>query len=712
MEQVIDLKGNIRVFCKVRPKINRKLTANDNHNPELMATTCLNDETIAINDDNNNNKKQFVFDQIYETTTPQDVLFEDVKPLIDSCINGYNVCIFAYGQTGSGKTYTMEGTVDKPGIIYNTFDYLFNVKHSNNNNNHININDKFKVYISCLEIYNEKIKDLLVANNKINNNNNIQLKPKLSKCAKKVLVPGLTKQEVLNTENVRKTLRNAYKNRSTGITNMNEHSSRSHALIFIDIIKEKTNQISRLVLIDLAGSERVKKSGVTGAAFDEARNINKSLSALGNVINSLQTKQQHIPFRDSQLTYLLYDCLGHKSSKALMFCNISCELNDVKESLNTLQFANRVRRVELGEAIKTGDNDNDDNNNNNNNESSNMLKQKLKKLKKDLQDKDKEINNLKMNNRNYKKEISKLTSSIDNQANKNSNNHQTRMELNNLQKEHSRAIMDNDKKDKMIKKLQSAVNDYKHKLKNMNMIRPNTSRVTISRPNLPRSNITRPRTANLPINQGNKGSKGIKTNQSKNKAKNSRKRKLPNQDEKQNAMIDNDKNHNGPAQKRRKLNTTTNNIPSYQQPTRNSRDKKRTMMNNKRNRKSNVLSESRSRSISFDSNIKNKNRNKNKPKNNKNNENMNENNHNVSNKNKSQIRTKRTSSLDSIVVKDITNKQQKFVPSKAPIPLTPSSAMNAISASNANKDNQSNHQHQNILSEKEIAKKRTRQKIQ
>merc|ERR1712154_695521 len=158
---------------------------------------------------------------------------------------------------------------------------------------------------------------------------------------------------------IRNLLKNiAYKNRSTGTTDMNQHSSRSHALVFVDIVTNKTS--SRLVLIDLAGSERVKKTGVTGSAFDEAKSINNSLSALGNVINSLQTKQKHIPFRDSQLTYLLYDCLGG-NSKALMFCNVSCEAFDVKESINTLQFAHRVRRVQLGEAQK-----NDDNNSNNN----------------------------------------------------------------------------------------------------------------------------------------------------------------------------------------------------------------------------------------------------------------------------------------------------------------------------------------------------------
>merc|ERR1712129_125468 len=135
--------------------------------------------------------------------------------------------------------------------------------------------DSMRIYLSCLEIYNEKIKDLLQAKGTDN-----VLKAKLSKCGKKVLVPGLTRNEVFDTNNVKDILQNvAYKNRSTGSTDMNAHSSRSHALLFLDIVTPTTS--SRLVLIDLAGSERVKKTKVSGARFDEAKAINKSLSALG-----------------------------------------------------------------------------------------------------------------------------------------------------------------------------------------------------------------------------------------------------------------------------------------------------------------------------------------------------------------------------------------------------------------------------------------------
>ena len=410
---------------------------------------------------------------MYKPDSEQDAIFEDVSPLIHSCVDGYNVCIFAYGQTGSGKTYTMEGTQTAPGVIYQTFSELFRLKQQVLSESG---SDSMKVWLSCLEIYNEKIRDLLPDKSrdaKDSGVNPADLKAKLSKCGKKVLVPGLTKVEVVDTRNVRDILVNtAYRNRSTGTTNMNEHSSRSHALVFVEVVTLKSS--SRLVLIDLAGSERVKKTGASGDRFNEARNINKSLSALGNVISSLQRKDKHIPYRDSQLTYLLHDCLGG-NSKALMFCNISCELFDVKESINTLQFANRVRRVQLGEAVKnessSSPTEREQQKSSGGGGDSAAMKQKVKRMKKELEDKEKEINHLKMNNRNCKKEISKLTSSMDAVSSKKANHHQTRMDYSNLQKEHSRTLQDIDKKEKQIKKLRDEVHEYKHKLKSQHSSR-------------------------------------------------------------------------------------------------------------------------------------------------------------------------------------------------------------------------------------------------
>merc|ERR1712228_999375 len=671
LEQLIDIKGNIRVFCRVRPKIDRIVTSNQNHNdePELMAMKCLDDERIAINDHDNNNKKEFSFDQVYQPNSSQEAIFEDVKPLIQSAVDGYNCCIFAYGQTGSGKTYTMEGSNKNPGVIYRAFDELFSLKKEHIDNEEHTMN----IYLSCLEIYNEKIKDLLQPKHS-------NLKAKLSKCGKKVLVPELTRNEVFDTLNVKDILQNvAYKNRSTGSTDMNAHSSRSHALLFVDIVTQTTS--SRLVLIDLAGSERVKKTGVSGAAFDEAKAINKSLSALGNVIHLLQSKHKHIPFRDSQLTYLLYDCLGG-NSKALMFCNVSCEGFDVKESINTLQFAHRVRRVQLGEAHKNDNNNQSQseshtNKNNSHRDIQDALKQKLKKSKADLDEKEKEINKLKMNNRNFKKEINKLMQSADVQSNKNANHHQQRMEFNNLQKEHNRMVLDVEKKEKVIKKLSNEVNEYKHKLKQRKNV----------------SNIRRPQTALPP------------TTKTLHRSKNARKRKLPSHENTNNNQSKSNDN-NGPAMKRRKMNNNNGNyrknnskhnqqrsikpksnasIPSYLAPTRNSRDRVRNNRNS-----------SRPRSSSIDG----------KKRNAKNSKKMNA---------KSNGRKQRNNSMDSVVsvspapiskkTKSIIACKPKPTPmiapkpknmSKAAAPLTPGSAMEALKNASVGTKNKGNKNKENV----------------
>jgi len=614
LEKVIDLQGNIRVFCRVRPKIKRQITntsssSSSEEKPEKMATTCFDDERLIINDETQ--EKTFQFDQVYRPDTNQQHIFEDVKPLIESCIDGYNVCIFAYGQTGSGKTYTMEGNSEQPGIIYSTFDHLFALQQASNNEQHNQ--SEMKIFVSCLEIYNEKIKDLL---NK-HKQNSTDLKAKLSKCSKKVLVPGLTKQQVTSTQHVREILvGTAYKNRSTGVTNMNEHSSRSHALVFVDVETAKAS--SRMVLIDLAGSERVKKTGVSGSAFDEARSINKSLSALGNVISALQTKQKHVPFRDSQLTYLLYDCLGG-NSRALMFCNISCELFDVKESMNTLLFAHRVRRVQLGEAHKNdtgggGDDESSSSVSQQQQSEQQAMRQKLKKLKHELQEREKEIQQLKCNNRSHKKEIHKLTTSNTAHNHKQTNHQQTRVEFNQLQKEHQRLVVELDRKDKLVKKLQSEMGDSATKQRFGGGV---AAPRAIKNHTLPHASST----SNIPA------------------PRHSRKRKLPSLHESKNATA-NDGEHNNnlntaqhdaaePAQKRRRIqkrnknvngngNVNTNaaagveqkrntklgrttNIPSYLQPTKNSRSRLRsrqTMLSKNIGRE-----QVKARSASLDSNL-------------------------------------------------------------------------------------------------------------
>jgi len=205
--------------------------------------------------------------------------------------------------------------------------------------------------VSVLEIYNETIGDLLFSATPAKTEQKYEVK----QGADGMYVPNITSISVNSLEDVQRILTLGNKNRSTGKTNMNEHSSRSHLLL---VVKASSSNLltgertfGKLTLVDLAGSERVDKSGVTEDRLKEAQAINKSLATLGNVIAALQTKQKHIPFRDSKLTYLLQDSLGG-NSKTLMFVQVSPASSNTMETINSLTFASRVRSIELGEAKK------------------------------------------------------------------------------------------------------------------------------------------------------------------------------------------------------------------------------------------------------------------------------------------------------------------------------------------------------------------------
>ncbi len=288
----------------------------------------------------------FQFDRVFGSDSTQATVFADVAPFMQSCVDGYNVCIFAYGQTGSGKTYTMEGPAANPGVNFRALDLLFRL-----------IGDRSmqfdsSVTVSVVEIYNETPKDLLAKKQKDADKLDIRVGDQ------GVYIPDLTEIRVQQADQVMSILRTqAYPNRAVGHTSMNETSSRSHCLLFVNVqsTNRTTSEItnSKLVLVDLAGSERVGRTDAEGVRLKEAQAINKSLSALGNVIAALKTHQAHVPFRDSKLTFLLTDCLSG-NSKSLMFCNVSPEDIDRNESLCSLKFAERVRACELGPTTKAG----------------------------------------------------------------------------------------------------------------------------------------------------------------------------------------------------------------------------------------------------------------------------------------------------------------------------------------------------------------------
>lgn len=335
---VQELRGNIRVYCRVRPMMEGEQKAGDEMAMEFPEAGEVRVRNLK------KQVKKWEFEQVFHPDSTNAEVYKEVEGLITSVMDGYNVCIFAYGQTGSGKTHTMEGTADNRGINYRALASLFELYEDRSADHDIVIR------CSLLEIYNEAIRDMLVREQ--------PSKLKVTAGAHGMVVPGLTISEVHSLDEVRALMHTGYSNRTTFATNMNEHSSRSHCMLSVYV--ELTNKISgavsrgKLHLVDLAGSERLSKTGATGDRLKEAQNINKSLSALGDVIAARAQKSGHIPFRNSTLTFLLSDSLS-ENSKTLMFVNLSPILASADESFCSLNFASRVRTVELGRASKNVD---------------------------------------------------------------------------------------------------------------------------------------------------------------------------------------------------------------------------------------------------------------------------------------------------------------------------------------------------------------------
>lgn len=343
--ELVELKGNIRVFCRVRPKIKED-------GGGMMGNIVVDydrDDNGLIYVNNKGRSQTFEMDLVFTPESTQQQVFDEVQSLVTSCVDGFNVCIFAYGQTGSGKTFTMEGNKDNPGINQRALAMLFKETEDRGQD------WTYTITVSVMEIYNEMIRDLL------SGDPSYKMEVKM-KSDGGLHVPGLCSEEVKSVEDVNQVFALGQKNRATATTNMNEHSSRSHALLTVQVlgVNKTTNvrTMGKLNLVDLAGSERVSKSGADGTRLKEAQNINKSLSCLGDVIHALRSKQSHVPYRNSKLTYLLQDSLGG-DSKTLMIVQIAPVEKNLGESVCSLNFAQRVRTVELGQAsrqvVQTGD---------------------------------------------------------------------------------------------------------------------------------------------------------------------------------------------------------------------------------------------------------------------------------------------------------------------------------------------------------------------
>lgn len=338
--QVQDLKGNIRVYCRVRPSLGGR-------SDFKSVVDGIEEGTITINTPAKYGKgsRSFNFNKVFGPSATQAEVFADTRPLIRSVLDGYNVCIFAYGQTGSGKTHTMTGPKDltesSQGVNYRALSDLFFIAEQRKDTL------QYDVSVQMIEIYNEQVRDLLVSeglNKRLEIRNNSQ---------NGFNVPDASLVHVASMYDVIDLMKLGHKNRAVGATALNDRSSRSHSCLTVHVQGRDLTSggVIRgcMHLVDLAGSERVDKSEVAGDRLKEAQHINKSLSALGDVISSLAQKNAHVPYRNSKLTQLLQDSLGGQA-KTLMFVHISPELNAVGESLSTLKFAERVATVELGAA--------------------------------------------------------------------------------------------------------------------------------------------------------------------------------------------------------------------------------------------------------------------------------------------------------------------------------------------------------------------------
>ncbi|ONM12482.1 kinesin-like protein KIN-14I [Zea mays] len=326
-----DMKGKIRVFCRLRPLSDKELSFEEKN------IVCSPDEFTISHPWKDEKSKQHIYDRVFDANTSQEEVFEDTKYLVQSAVDGYNVCIFAYGQTGSGKTFTIYGSENNPGLTPRATSELFRVIKRDGNKYSFSL----KAYM--VELYQDNLVDLLLPRNAK------QLKLEIKKDSKGVVtVENVTVVSISSIEELRAIISRGSERRHTAGTNMNDESSRSH--LILSIIIESTNLQTqsyargKLSFVDLAGSERVKKSGSAGKQLKEAQSINKSLSALADVIGALSSDGQHIPYRNHKLTMLMSDSLGG-NAKTLMFVNVSPAESNLEETYNSLMYASRVRCI-------------------------------------------------------------------------------------------------------------------------------------------------------------------------------------------------------------------------------------------------------------------------------------------------------------------------------------------------------------------------------
>ncbi|KAM8800468.1 kinesin-like protein KIF27 [Rhynchonycteris naso] len=336
----------IKVAVRIRPLLCKEIL----HKHQVCVRVIPNTQQIIIGRD-----RVFTFDFVFGKNSTQDEVYNTcIKPLVLSLIEGYNATVFAYGQTGSGKTYTIGGghvasiVEGQKGIIPRAIQEIFQKTSEN-------LSTDFKVKVSYIEVYKEDLRDLLELETSMKD-----LHIREDEKGNTVIV-GAKECQVESADEVLSLLEMGNAARHTGTTQMNAHSSRSHAIFTISICQVEKNTeaaedgsrcsrqhiVSKFHFVDLAGSERVTKTGNTGERFKESIQINSGLLALGNVISALgdpRRKGSHVPYRDAKITRLLKDSLGG-SAKTVMITCVSPSSMDFDESLNSLKYANRARNI-------------------------------------------------------------------------------------------------------------------------------------------------------------------------------------------------------------------------------------------------------------------------------------------------------------------------------------------------------------------------------
>ncbi|XP_039255213.2 kinesin-like protein KIF13A isoform X1 [Styela clava] len=349
--------SKVNVAVRVRPFNKREIELNS-----ICVVDMEDNQTILLpppvvgKAPDKKHTKTFAFDHCFWSMDPsqenkfatQESVFEKLGfDVLTNVFTGYNACIFAYGQTGSGKSYTMMGSHDQPGLIPRLCSELFEQIVTNTNEHQF-----FKVEVSYMEIYNEKVRDLLDPEG-----GKRHLKVREHKSLGPY-VDGLQQLAVSNASDIQELMSEGNKSRTVAATKMNAESSRSHAvftLIVTQTLVDPQSQVSgervsKVSLVDLAGSERASKTGAEGSRLKEGSNINKSLTTLGLVISSLadqasgKSKNKFVPYRDSALTWILKDNLGGNSRTA-MVATISPSADNYEETLSTLRYADRAKRI-------------------------------------------------------------------------------------------------------------------------------------------------------------------------------------------------------------------------------------------------------------------------------------------------------------------------------------------------------------------------------